>query len=85
VAQVRDRCGQRSCPHCGAIHAAKMELDYKSLVLLLWYSFLAIVKVIFIAAFGGFFTRSHLLSSGAKKDLSNVRHNIYLFIIYLLE
>lgn len=54
-----------------------MELDYKSLVLLLWYSFLAIVKVIFIAAFGGFFTRSHLLSSGAKKDLSNVRHNIY--------
>lgn len=59
-----------------------MELDYKSLVLLLWYSFLAIVKVIFIAAFGGFFTRSHLLSSGAKKDLSNLV--FYLFTPCLL-
>ena len=39
----------------------------------------AIVKVIFIAAFGGFFTRSHLLSSGAKKDLSNVRYFVMIY------
>jgi hypothetical protein len=43
-----------------------------SLHTLLWYSFLAIVKVIAIAAFGGSFTRARLLSSSAKKDFSNV-------------
>jgi hypothetical protein len=54
-----------------------------SLHMLLWYSFLAIVKVILIAAFGGFFTRARLLSPTAKKDFSNVASHPSLLLVLL--
>ncbi len=63
------------------MHTHQTMEDVFDLLHLLWYSFMAMAKVLIVAIIGGALIRYEIISPSVKKDLSVVRLLFFFFFL----